>query len=287
MIEKECSITGQKATWYDFGGEGELAHFYHANGFPLGGYTPFLNELKKNFKLCSLKIRATWPEVGSPKRSMNWFTYADDLIHFLESEVRKPVIGIGHSMGASATVYAAEKRPDLFRALILIEPAMVSRQLSTAAKYIPYFLKRRFEPGKSTFQKQDQWPSREAYLKAFREVRAFKRLGEETIAAFGKYGVEENSSGRVQLAFSKDWEAHNYTCPGHIAVDLERLKIPVIALRGKPSLFLSEKLWAECQDKTKQGIFHQINEYGHLLPLEAPELCASTVARLFKDIQLR
>ena len=154
----------RNAIWKHFNGDGEAAHFYHANGFPLGVYSPLLSKLSQKFKLSALGWRATWPGMGPPPKRRDWQLYADDLIAFIEHHCQAPIIGIGHSMGATCTILAAEKRPDLFKTLVLIEPAMVSRSLAKLIRLMPKALMNIFEPAKSTLKKPDFWPSREAFL---------------------------------------------------------------------------------------------------------------------------
>lgn len=113
--------------------------------------------------LSALALRPTWPDCGLPPKRRDWQLYADDLILFIEQQYQAPVIGSGHSMGATCTILAAEKRPDLFSALVLIEPAMIARGLATLARLMPKVLMNRIEPAKSTLKKQDKWPSWEAF----------------------------------------------------------------------------------------------------------------------------
>jgi len=56
----------KNAVWEHFKGSGDQAHFYHANGFPLGVYEPLLSRLARKFKLSALHLRPTWPNIGHP-----------------------------------------------------------------------------------------------------------------------------------------------------------------------------------------------------------------------------
>lgn len=271
------------ATWKHFTGDGEVAHFYHANGFPSDVYSPLLSRLSQQFRLSTLGWRATWPGVGLPPKRRDWQIYADDLIAFVEQQCQPPIIGMGHSMGATCTILAAEKRPDLFKSLVLIEPAMLSRSLALLVRLMPKAVMNRIEPARSTLRKPDTWSSRESFLVYCRTLSAYRRFGDEAFKAMARYGVVETRDGRFQLAFPKVWEAHNYTRAPNVMAHLERLTMPCVAIRGKPSVFFTEALWQEWQRRCPHTIFKQNLACGHLLPLENPGICHELiVAGLFE-----
>ncbi|MDA7088011.1 alpha/beta hydrolase [Pseudomonas sp. SA3-5] len=267
------------AHWQHFSHEGEAAHFYHANGFPLSVYEPLLTRLSARLAISGLACRATWPGIGQPPRRRDWQLYADDLIDFIEHHYRRPIIGIGHSLGATSTILAAAKRPELFKALVLIEPAMVSPGLARLARCLPKALMQRTEPARSTLAKTDRWPSREAFLQQCQQTRGYRRFGQETLQALARHAVVEAPDGQVQLAFPKHWEAHNYTQPPNVMAQLERLPMPCVAIRGKPSVFFTEQLWQEWQRRCPRTHFEQDLDHGHLLPLENPAGCQQLIER--------
>lgn len=267
----------KNAVWEHFDGSGNLAHFYHANGFPLGVYKPLLSRLARKFKLSALHLRPTWPDIGYPPKSRDWQIYSNDLIAFIEKEFDKPIVGIGHSMGATCTVLAAHRRPDLFKSLILIEVAMLPVNLSKLARIVPKILWKYIEPAKSTFVRRDNWQSREDYLAECKQSGVYKRFGEESLKALAANGVLKSNNGQFILAFPKEWEAHNYTQAPNVMDKLERIDLPCLAIRGKPSAFFSEEMWQEWQKRSPQTIFAEDLSQGHLFPLENPETCAALI----------
>lgn len=274
MVEnKIVNKLPSNAIWKIFDGNGEPAHFYHATGFPIEVYSPLLSILSEKYKLSALGLRATWPNIGLPPKRRDWQLYADDLIAFIEQQCQSPIIGIGHSIGATCTILAAEKRPDLFKTLVLIEPAMVSRSLAKLVRLMPKVLMNHIEPAKSALKKPDCWSSREEVLTYFRKLSIYKRFNDEAFGAMAKYGVVETQDGKFQLAFPKVWEAHSYTQPPSVMANLERLNMPCVAIRGKPSVFFTEAFWQEWQNRCPNTVFKQNIEHGHLFPLENPSNC--------------
>ncbi|MEX6504078.1 alpha/beta fold hydrolase [Pseudomonas zhanjiangensis] len=267
------------AHWQHFSRAGTPAHFYHANGFPLGVYEPLLKRLSANLAISGLASRATWPGIGQPPRRRDWQLYADDLIAFIEQEYRQPIIGIGHSLGATSTILAAAKRPELFKALVLIEPAMISPGLARLVRWLPKTLMNRTEPARSTLRKADRWPSREAFVAHCQSGRGYRRFGHEALQALARHALQEDADGEVRLAFPKHWEAHNYTQPPNVMAQLGRLPMPCVAIRGKPSVFFTEQLWQEWQRRCPRTEFLQDLDHGHLLPLENPAGCQQLIER--------
>ena len=276
-MNKTISKLPDNATWKQYNSDGEAAHFYHANGFPVGVYNTLLNNLSQTFNLSALGWRATWPGIGKPPKRRDWEIYADDLIAFIERQYKHPIIGMGHSMGATCTVLAAEKRPDLFKSLVLIEPAMVSRPLARLVRILPKMIMNITEPAKSTLKKQELWDSRESFLAFCKKYRGYKRFDDEAFQTMAQYGVVETQDGRFKLGFPKVWEAHNYTQPPNILANLERLKMPCIAIRGKSSVFFTEAMWQEWQTRCPKTIFKENLNFGHLLPLESPMICSELI----------
>ncbi|QOL26442.1 alpha/beta hydrolase [Thalassotalea sp. LPB0316] len=253
--------------------KGEPLHFYGANGFPVGCYQGVLEQLAEQFAVSSLFNRATWPATRMPK-SFDWQIYADDLIHFLEHHITKPVIGVGHSLGATATIYAAIKRPDLFSRLVLIEPAMASPWLARILRVAPFKLKRRIQPIKYTVAKPEHWQSKQTFYDDCRSRRVFKRIDDHNLQLLAQHSLIEDEENAYRLTFPKLWEARNYASAPNLYKTLGQLQVPVSAIRGKPSLYFSQKSWQVWQRVSPHSIFLENLNYGHLIPLESPNECA-------------
>ncbi len=266
------------AGWKRFAGTGPAAHFYHATGFSAGVYSPLLSRLGHSFNLSALEFRALWPGIGSPPRRRDfWQLYADDLIAFIEREFDAPIVGMGHSMGATCTVLAAAKRPDLFKSLVLIEPAMVSRAQARLVRLVPKAAMTLIEPARGALKKPDTWASREAFVAHCCQSRSLKRLDDEGLSALAQHGVAQNVAGQFELVYPKVWEADVYTQPPNAMEQIAALRIPCVAIRGKPSVFFTEALWQEWKRRCPATVFRQDLAYGHLLPLEAPAVCSALI----------
>lgn len=277
----------ENAVWDTYSTQGVPTNFCHATSFPSRLYLPFLEEIAKHTALKAFHLRPTWPGIGEPPKERQWELFAQDLIAFIEQEWSEPIIGIGHSMGASTTILAAYQKPELFRGLILIESAMVSRFPSWLTRNLPKSVVQCFEPSKSVLKKPDSWESPEDFGRSIRPNRSLKRFPEETWKLFEQHGVRENSEQKWELTYPKRWEAHNYSAPPYLIPKIKKLaelRIPMVAIRGKPSVFLSQKLWSEWKNVAPEAHFKENHDYGHLFPLENPRLCASLVQEGLKNM---
>lgn len=273
----QTTIRELEARYLQLNNEGIEAVFYSANGFPLGTYSEFLKQLTAKFKLTCLSPRACWPNIGDPKLQTNWEMYADDLIAFIEQQFKEPIIGIGHSQGATAAIIAASKRPELFKSLILIEPASVSSALSFIVKYTPYFIKKNFQPFKSGLLKQEIWESREAFYDYHRKHKAYKRFPDKVLRDYSEYGLKPLDKRNFTLTYSAKWETSNYTLAPTIWNYLKKVELPIQVIAGKPSLFFTDDVRNKWKKISPNSSLEVNKEFGHLFPLEAPEVCAKMI----------
>lgn len=274
---KSIGIGEHTAQYLEIEGNGDKIVFYSANGFPIGTYTEFLKQLALKFKPICLSPRACWPNGGIPKDQTDWEMYADDLIAFVEQKFSKPITVIGHSMGATAAIIAASKRPELFKSLILIEPASVSSALGYLIKYTPYFIKKHFQPFKSGLQKQEIWESREVFYNFHRKHKAYKRFPNKVLRDYSEYGLKPMDKGNFTLTYSAKWETSNYTLAPTIWKYLKKVKIPIQVIAGKPSLFFTDDVRNKWRKISPNSSLEVNKEFGHLFPLEAPEVCAKMI----------
>ena len=252
------------------------AHFYGGNSFTVGAYTPLLTKLSSDFELTSLALRGYWYDKPQEHR-LTRAQDADMLIEFLEKTQDKPVVGIGHSQGATATAIAAGKRPDLFSKLYLIEPVTFTKKQSMLYNLLPRQFMLGREPFKSTLTKQATWSSIDDYYENLRGQRAYKRISDEHLKMFAEQSLAANNDGSYSLMFTPEQELANYFGAPHIDAALKKLSCPYTLITGKPTLFINDKVRKQWQKFVPDSSIISLPDYGHLLPMEAPEICAQII----------
>ena len=287
MEEQRINLNGKNAKYYNIKNPtaSQTAHFYGGNGFALGVYEPLLSDLAQHLNITALTMRGEWYDKPTADK-MTREEDADVLIEFLQKTQDKPIIGIGHSQGATATTMAAAKRPDLFSALYLLEPVTFTNQQGKLYSLVPRMVKMTREPFKSTQVKQADWDSVDAYYQFLRRHKAYKRITDEHLLIYAKNSLEAGQSAELTLRFSPKQELANYFGTPLIMKPLQQLiadnKVPVQLIIGKPSMFISQQvrqMWDKFVPKEQMTV---LNDYGHLLPLEAPELCAKLIFQKLK-----
>ncbi len=286
---KSINIHGQQARYYDLSPLNNVAkktnnqclpaHFYGGNGFTVGTYEPLLTELTAGFDLSSLAMRGYWYDKPANK-VMTREQDAAMLIEYLGKTQDRPIVGIGHSQGASATAMAAAKRPDLFSQLYLIDPVTFTKPQTLLYNRIPRRLLMTQEPFNSTRKKQTNWMSINDYYQYLRQHRAFKRISDEHLRTFANNSLVKTDDGSYTLLFKPKQELASYFGTPYITSALKKLNknnVPYTLILAKPSVFNSDKVRKSWQGIVPDKHIITLSDYGHLLPMEAPVLCAQII----------
>lgn len=259
----------------NFGGSGGLLHFAHANAYPPACYRRFLQPFLADYQVLALTQRPLWPQTD-PQALNSWQDFAADLIRFFEQEGLRDVVGMGHSLGAVATMYAAVQRPDLFRAIVLIEPVFLPPQiLQMAAAYPdkaaeqPFVLR--------ALHRRNRWPSRQAAFDRFREKSVFGRWADEALWDYVNNGIHEED-GEFVLTYPREWESRVYARPPLLVWEqVPQLTVPTLALRATETDTLFPESWQLWQDLQPEATFVEMEDVGHMLPMERPLSVAQTI----------
>ena len=228
-------------------------------------------------------MRGYWHDLPSVK-TLTREQDADILIDFLERTQDSPIVGIGHSQGATATAIAAAKRPDLFSELYLIEPVTFTKSQMLMMNSAPDDLKITQEPFKSTLAKQADWDSIESYYEYLRAHRAFKRIDDDHLYTFAKNSLVENEQGKYSLLFAPEQELASYFDTPFVndaLKELNDLDMPYTIIVGKPSMFISNDVRKVWEHLVPSERIIELSDNGHLLPMEAPEQCADIIIKAF------
>jgi pimeloyl-ACP methyl ester carboxylesterase len=262
----------------DFGGQGQLLHFAHANGYPPACYRRLMDKLAAHYRVLAVRHRPLWP--GSrPEEVGNWHDIADDMIRFFDEQEMKGVYGVGHSLGAVATMMAAIKRPDLFQAVVLIEPVILMPVLlEMFAKQAESGDYEFFPLVRITESRDRHWPDRQTAFDNFRSKRIFVRWDDETLWDYVQHGLHDSDDGGVELTYRPEWEVRLYVLPPTDVWELiPQLSHPTLAIRGAETDTLAPAAWELWQIKQPRAKFEEIVGAGHLLPMEEPAVVAATV----------
>lgn len=264
----------------DFGGSGASVHFAHANAYPPGSYRRMLGALTGDYSVKGIH----WLPLVQPWRHKDfrtWHELVPDLIAFIEARLEPPVLAAGHSMGATLTMLAANRRPDLFRAIAMVDPVILSLKYALSLRLTPERWRTRIPIIRKALGRPTDWASRREAFDFHRRARVFRRIDDDVLADYIEGGVVEKDDGRFTLAFAREWEARIYsTCP-YVWPELRRCKVPMLAIRGVHSDVMSDDTWARWQKMKPDTRFVEFEDAGHLVPLERPADVGARIANFF------
>jgi pimeloyl-ACP methyl ester carboxylesterase len=267
--------------YLDWGGCGFPAHFLHGNGFCAGTYSPFLKYLLEDLHIIASDVRghggSTHP---SGRRIRHWRVFAEDLHAMIVHTSQPPVIGMGHSLGAVTTCISAATHPDLFAALVLIDPVLPpKRQLFLMDLLRRLGLQGRFPLAKNARQRRSRFRNKQSALKRFAAGHGiFKTWSRDFVEAYLECGLLEKDAETAVLRCDPELEAQIFeSVPVDVWSYAAKIRCPVLVLRGEHSDPLPmesarrlARINSHCHTTTVPGT-------GHFLPMEKPEACARAI----------
>jgi pimeloyl-ACP methyl ester carboxylesterase len=244
-----------------------------------------LARLAESFKVLAVHHRPLWPNPAPPESLQDWHIFSHDLIRFMDEQELRGVIGIGHSMGAVATMYAAIQRPELFQALVLVEPILLLPAMLQLLQVEPEAMEE--VPIVSAARKRrTHWPSAAVAFEHFRPKPVFARFSDVALRDYLAAGLRPAAEGGVTLAFSREWEAAIYCHPpADVWQIVPQISQPTLAVRAAESNSLFPEAWELWQNSQQDAVFVEIMDTGHLLLMERPVELAEVVLRFLADVQ--
>lgn len=259
--------------YIDWGGNGPLVHLSHATGLCAGVYTPLAEKLSGKLHVVGMddrghgRTRAT----ADPRKLRSWDTFAEDLESFFE-RLDRPVIAMGHSRGAVASLLLAVKRPDLVSALVLIDPTILPyswmwwwylAKMTGAARWVPIVA--------TAAKRRYLWPDRKTILENYRRKTVFRSWQAEFLEAYIECGTEVLQDGGVRLCCRPAWESKAFaTCSHDIWHFVNRLKQPTLLLYGDRSDTCLPATVRRFSRSVPHAHITALERTSHFVPMERP-----------------
>lgn len=252
--------------------------FAHANGFPATAYQHFLTKLQP--------YQVYFEDVLSPgtqRIKHSWQEVVPQLIDSIERQTNKPIIGLGHSFGAVLMMRAAQKRPDLFKQLIMMEPPLLPFKIRLIlALFKGVGLAERLMPlAKQAHNRKDHFSSREAAKDYWSKKKFFQSFDPSCFADYVEHGLVRAPEGGFQLKIPKVKEANIFIHAPSRFGDTT-ISVPAHYLYATKGNTLPLEKVESYEKKFSDFHFYQW-EGGHMFPLESPQ----EVATLIKSLILK
>ena len=288
MPRKDHIFKGSDGNFHfiDWGGRGPLAHFSHATGLCAGTYTPLAERLRPHLRILGMDDRGhgRTRAPANLQKLKNWDIFVDDLERFVE-DLGQPVIAMGHSRGATVSLILAIKRPDLIRALILIDPTILPfswmwwwylAKLTGLARLVPIVA--------TAAKRRSEWPDQKSMLEAYQVKPVFRTWKDGFLDAYIREGTEETGRETIRLCCAPDWESKCFAVfPHDVWRHISRLKKPALVLYGAESDTFLASAAKRFKAKAPQTAFRCFKDTGHFVPMERPDDTAEVILDFLRD----
>jgi pimeloyl-ACP methyl ester carboxylesterase len=209
-----------------------------------------------------------------------WPHLVEQLLH--EIEPIAPVYGVGHSLGGYLNFLAAAQRPELFRAIVLLDAPIIGAfrgSMLGATKRLG--IVDRVTPAGATRDRRSSWPSREEAKAHFRGRALFRHFAEECLDDYVEHGLAERE-GKLHLRIDPRIEYQIYrTIPHDMMRHLPKLRVPAVFIGGAESDVVRRVRLAGMKPKfTLRKV-----PGGHLFPFERPSEAAMSIAQVLEAIE--
>ncbi len=267
--------------YLDYGSAGKpLIVFYHATGFTSELWQPIIRDLQSEYHCIALDQRG---HGGSEKHAseFSWPATVDDFQKFLEAMQWQPIIGVGHSSGATAIAVTAARKPELIERVVLIEPTIRSR---VGAGYST-------EQGNTlverTRNRRATWHNREAMMEALGSRPPYQSWTRELLELFAAHATAQTESGAVELLCAPETEAQIYA--SFRAYDpwpyLPHVTQPMLVIHGTGASVLPTTTEAEVRPVWQHAQWVNVAEGGHLVLMEAPDKASAALQNFLRVTQ--
>jgi len=253
---------------YDWGGGGPTALLVHANSLCASPWEPVARALTARHHVLAYDLRGHGGSDKPPAGGGHyvWRQFADDLIAV--AEARGPIgVCIAHSFTGSCAILAAARRPELFGALVVVDPVLLPEDKAVAAAVAA-----------ATRDKAPRgFASRDEAKQKLRRNMLFERVRDDCLELYLDDGFVAAADGSLAVACPRDIEAEVYEnrLGGDVFVDAAKaITMPLaVVWAGTRRKGESERAidYARAIGSGPNRRFVQLDGLGHFAPLESPE----------------
>ncbi len=285
-IENYLDTPDGKIHYLDWGGSGPTLHLLHANGFCAGTYSPFVKHLVDDVHVMASDVRGHGgSDLPIGGRICNYDLFAEDLKTLINRTMRLPIIGMGHSMGAVATLIAAVKYPHLFSAVVLLDPSILPRRILWVMATMRLLgLQGKIPLARGARRRKKIFQGKKEALDRFTSGRGiFKTWSNEFVEAYLECGLLEKDPETAVLRCDPELEAQIFeSVPLDVWRHVRKITCPVLAIRGQHSDVFTADSARRLAKLIPGSEVVTIAEAGHFVPMGKPEECAQVITDFLK-----
>lgn len=258
--------------------------FAHATGFH-GRCWDHIARLFPDRRALAIEFRGHGRS-SKPAPPIPWREFAQDVLALAHRFEIHDAVGVGHSMGGHSLVSAAIQQPDIFNALVLVDPVIFPPEFYGAGTPDADYIERR----------RNRWESPAAMYERFRSRPPFVAWQPDALKNYCDYGLLPDGDSFV-LACPPATEAWIYRLcnapESNLYAGIPSVGQPVTILRAGttqsgPVLDLNASPTAPdlaAKFPHARDIF--LPDHNHYIPMEAPQLVAAEIAHFCSNKSAR
>jgi pimeloyl-ACP methyl ester carboxylesterase len=271
---------GEPVAIHDFGGDGPVLLFAHATGMHGWMWREVAASLTDRARCVAPDLRGHGDSPLPGSGDFAWWGFGRDVLTAASAAVGGDgggggLVGVGHSMGATALMFAELAAPGTFRELFLYEPAFGSEPDEESRGRVGFM-------AGIARKRRAAFPSRAEALANFARKAPTSGYQASVLHDYVEHGFADAPGGEVRLKCRPDVEAavyeHSYT-PGAAGRIERELQCPVTLMAGDrtdESHHASVALLA----RLTGGRAVRLVGATHFGPMERPAALAAEIGRL-------
>ena len=252
----------------------------HATGFHARCWDKTVANLPESYRVIGVDLRGH----GRSSRTgpYGWFDIGNDVVDLVDKLDLHDIVVAGHSMGGHCALYASAKRASRFKALVLVDPVVMSPEQYEVQTASQVTLESAEHP---IARRRNHWESPTEMFENFSKRHPFNLWQPSILRDYCEFGLLPNQSG-YELACPPGIEAQIYmgTTQRDLKGLLSEVTQPTVVMRAKRRLepretmdFANSPTWPGLADALPNARDIYLPELSHFIPMQRPELVAAEI----------
>lgn len=255
--------------------------FINANGFNGLTYRALLAPLGVHSVAIDLRGHGMSELPADPARLRNWIVFRDDITHFINTYVDRPVVLAGHSFGAVSAIMATPRLSHNLNGFVGFDPVSLPLGPRLTAKFSwgRALMKRMVPIAKNAGKRRYIFDSLEAAFTRYQGRGAFKTIPDETLRDYLEGGLKPHSDG-VQLACHPLWEQAIFVSQGaNFYKAVSALPDNTHIIYGDKAAVSTVGTRRAVQRRLKGGMVAHHRDFHHMFPLQEQEFAIKVLRK--------
>ncbi|MDF1763963.1 MAG: alpha/beta hydrolase [Oleibacter sp.] len=259
-----------------------VLHIAHANGFTGGTYSSLAKHLSNDYQVEALDRIGHNPLYPTTDNWPHLIREFEEYIEQMSKQAGQPIIAVGHSLGGVLSLILALRRPDLVRALVMLDSPALPQWQSRGLQLLKFTrLNERLFPIRRIEVRRTLWRDFDEARTYFRSKSLMKRFDEQCLADYIRTATDETPDG-LRLRVEPQIEADIWrTIPDNLH-RYGKLKVPGTIIAGRHSAIFQPR--HALYMKQRLGMRVEWTDGGHMYPLEQPVHTATLIDQALKTM---